>query len=179
MRLTVPLDLIEAARRAEPEGMERLLRAFWPHAYRIARSIVHNDALAEDAAQEACAIIYRELSRLRASTAFRTWAYRIVAREAVRVAKVYVAWADPASSELHDPDTSIDVFRALNALSPDLRAIVVLHYYAGMSSGEIARGSGVPSPTVRFRLAQARRRLKELLGDDVAYSSRTAQGALL
>lgn len=80
MRLTVAPEVIEAARNVNGDGMERLLQTLWPHAYRIARSITQDDALAEDSAQEACAIIYREIASLRSTDAFRTWAYRIVAR---------------------------------------------------------------------------------------------------
>ena len=120
MRLTVPPELIEEARSGKDGGMERLLRTLWPHAYRIARSIVQNDALAEDAAQEACATIYRELPSLRSTDAFRVWSYRIVAREAVRIAKRSV---DGPPYERHrtcqpDLDLKIDVLQALATLRP-------------------------------------------------------------
>lgn len=73
MQLNPPPDLIEAAREGSKDAMERLLETLWPHAYRIARSIVQQDALAEDAAQEACAGIYRDLPQLRSTNAFRAW----------------------------------------------------------------------------------------------------------
>jgi DNA-directed RNA polymerase specialized sigma24 family protein len=41
----------------------------------------------------------------------------------------------------------------------------VLHYYAGMTSREIAEVLCVPDSTVRFHLARAKRKLETLLGD--------------
>jgi RNA polymerase sigma-70 factor (ECF subfamily) len=168
MRLTIPPELIEAARSGQGDGMERLLRTLWPHAYRIARSIVQHDAMAEDAAQEACAIIYREIANLRSCDAFRVWVYRIVAREAVRIAGRHESPAFAAEKREPDIDARLDVLQALASLSPALRAVVVLHYYAGLSSSEVGYALSVPAPTVRFRLAAARRRLSQLLGPEAA-----------
>jgi RNA polymerase sigma-70 factor (ECF subfamily) len=166
MRLAVSPELIEAARDPGGGGMERLLGALWPHAYRIAHSVIQNDSLAEDAAQEACAIIYREISGLRSAGAFRVWAYRIVVREALRVAERNApARSDFEQGYAEDVDSRMDVLRALQQLPPDLRAAVVLHYYADLNSREIGSALRIPSATVRFRLAQARRRLGRLLSD--------------
>ena len=164
MRLTVPPELIDAARLGEADGMERLLAALWPHAYRIARSIVHDDALAEDAAQEASAIVYRTIGALKSVEAFRVWAYRIVAREALRIAKRHAGrHAGEERPAQPDIDARLDVMRALESLPPGHRAIVVLHYYAGLSSAEIGAIAGLPGATVRFRLSKVRARLAPLL----------------
>lgn len=166
MRLAVSPNLIEAARDPNGDGMERLLRELWPHAFRIARSIVQDHASAEDAAQEACAVIYRQIGQLRSAEAFRVWAYRIVTREALRVAKRYAnASLVPEARYIADVDARVDLLRALAALAPDLRAVIVLHYYAELSSQEIGNVLHTPSPTVRFRLARARQQLKNILGE--------------
>lgn len=170
MRLTIPPELIQAAQEGDSDAMERLLQTLWPHAYRIARSIIQNDSLAEDAAQEACAIVYRDISQLRSIEAVRVWIYRIVAREAARIAKRQKH--EPARLTSHaqsDVVMKLDVLRAIGALPAELRAVIVLHYYADLNSGEIGRVLGVASPTVRFRLSQARRRLEALLdGSDLS-----------
>ena len=171
MRLTVAPDLIEAARTGQTGGMERLLQTLWPHAYRIARSIVHDDTLAEDAAQEACAIVYREIVHLRSTDAFRVWAYRIVAREAVRVAKRHVdLHGEPVRTHTAEIETRVDVLHAVGKLQADLRAVIVLHYYAELTSSEIGRALGIPGATVRFRLARAREKLGMLLDSKEHFS---------
>lgn len=164
MRLVVPPEIIEAARDAQAPAVENLLRLVWPHAYRIARSIIADDALAQDAAQEACAIVYRDIRSLRRVDAFRAWVYRIATREAVRVAKRRAPYiSQPLQGPPTDIDARLDILRALGSLSPDLRITTVLHYYAKLNSAEIGAALGIPSGTVRFRLSLARQRLQTLL----------------
>lgn len=174
MRLAIPRGLIEAARDSDGDDMERLLQVLWPHAFRIARSIVQSDDLAEDAAQEACAVIYRQISQLRNTEAFRVWAYRIVTREALRIAKRDVAAKlAPEAAYETDVEQRIDVLRALAHLPANLRAVIVLHYYAELKSGEMSAVLGIPSPTVRFRLVRARQCLKQRLSSEIRLTTAT------
>lgn len=176
MRLNVPPEVFEAARRGDEAGMEDLLRLLWPHAYRIARSIVHDDARAEDAAQESCAIVYREIYSLRSPSALCVWVYRIVLREALRAEKVRSAEILHVAYTMHnDIEMKIDVDRALGLLPADQRAVIVLRYYADLNSSEIARILGIPSPTVRFRLVRARNRLSDLLDTPPANIARATE----
>lgn len=169
VRAEVPGDLIEAARLGEPGAAERLLSQAWPHAFRIARSILRDEGLAEDAAQEACAIVSCNVTRLRSAFAFRVWFYRIAVREAMRLdrkrALLSVFAFEPVVDDLGESIERLDVQRALARLSRAQRAAVVLHYYAEMNSREIAAVMGVPDSTVRFHLVGARRKLEALLGD--------------
>ena len=55
--------------------------------------------------------------------------------------------------------TAFDVTAALRDLSPHLRVVVVLRYYADLSEREIATAIGRPVGTVKSRLNEARRRL--------------------
>jgi len=159
-----PEQLIDRAISGSVEALERLLEAIWPDAYRIAYSIVRERAAAEDAAQEACAIVYRKIATLRSAAAFRVWLYRIVTREALRQPQRSAQQSFEAPQQnTPDRESRLDVGRALDSLSPDLRAVVILHYYAELTSKEIAAILSIPAPTVRFRLMLARGRLRPLL----------------
>jgi RNA polymerase sigma-70 factor (ECF subfamily) len=59
-----------------------------------------------------------------------------------------------------DSDLRDQLDRAIGQLSPDHRAVVVLHHYAGLSLGEIASILGVPYGTVGSRLHHATRSLR-------------------
>jgi RNA polymerase sigma-70 factor (ECF subfamily) len=158
--------LVDEARGGSVDALDRLLESVWSDAYRIAYSIVRDRATAEDAAQESCATIYRSIETLRTAGAFRVWFYRIVAREALRQSRSSASQTASAAEQVTtDRESRIDVSRALDSLSPDLRAAVVLHYYADLTSKEIGAVLGVAAATVRFRLMLARRRLKPLLSE--------------
>ena len=176
MATPVPPELVDAARTGGRDEIELLLRTVWPDAYRLARAVLGEDQPAEDAAQEACIVLYRTIASLRSGAAFRTWFYRIVVREAAEI-KRRRSRTEPAPetrSSAADQTASIDVWRALSGLSHKLREVVVLRYFEDLSSPEIASVLGVPEGTVRFRLMIARQRLRPLLGD---YNERFSQSS--
>lgn len=162
-------DAIEAARMGDAAALEALLAAVWPHAYRIALSILRNPGAAEDAAQEACARVVHAIAGLRCSAAFGVWFYRLVVREALAIERRTRAHdpLDPnavaSASPLTDAMVRVDVLRALGELPPHQRAVIALHYYADLNSREIAAIVGAPEGTVRYHLSLARRRLEDLL----------------
>lgn len=170
MGARVPIEMIEAARGGGAAEVERLLEAVWVDAYRVALAIVAQRQTAEDVAQDACVIMFRSIASLRNPDAFRTWFYRIVVREALRQKKLQAAasalLADAGHSEDHA--ASIDLWRALGALSNDHRSAIVLHYFESLTSREIGTILGVPEATVRFRLMTARRKLAPLLRESDA-----------
>lgn len=163
----IPAGLVEAARASEAGAVERLVAAAWPHAFRIAYSFVRDRGLAEDAAQEACAIVYRKVSQLRDAAAFRVWFYRLAMRQAMRLerkAQLTRIFSPEAIPDNADASVSrVDVLRALTKLPPRQRCAIVLHYYAGMSSGEIADTLGIADSSVRFHIMQGRNALERLL----------------
>lgn len=170
MAIPVPAELVEAARNGGADQTEELIKMIWPDAYRLARAILGEDQPAQDAAQEACIILYRTVGQLRSTDAFRTWFYRIVVREAadIKRRRLHAAPAVELTPLAADQTTSIDIWRALATLPQHLRDIIVLRYFEDLSSREIASVLRIPDGTVRFRLMIAKRRLRPLLGDDTA-----------
>lgn len=163
----MPTDLVEAARRGGAAEIEQLLRAAWPDAYRLALAVLGDQSSAEDAAQEACVVLYRTITSLRDTLAFRTWFYRIVVREASSIKRKRSRGERPVEAPSHDPDptATIDVWRALTSLPPHLRDVIVLRYFEDLTSREVAAILGVNDGLVRFRLMKARRWLRPLLGE--------------
>jgi RNA polymerase sigma-70 factor, ECF subfamily len=176
MPTPVPPELVEAARTGGRDEIELLLRTVWPDAYRLARAVLGEGQSAEDAAQEACIVLYRSIASLRSSAAFRTWFYRIVVREAseLKRRRSRIEPAPDVTMSLADQTAHLDVWRALSALSHKQREVVVLRYFEDLSSPEIASVLGIPEGTVRFRLMIARQRLRPLLDD---YGERFSQSS--
>lgn len=164
---------IEAA-QSDDDGLDRLISLVWPAAYRIAFGILRDRGFAEDATQEACAAIARSLSQLKRNASFRTWAYRIVVNTAISIGRKrrIECNLDEAGAAIQgDSIEKLDLYRALGRLPLIQRAVVVMHYYAGFSSGEIASACAMPSSSVRFHLMLARRALKRALASHELLSS--------
>ena len=166
MALKIDPALVRAA-TSDDASLERLIEAVWPEAYRLAASILRDRTLAEDVAQEACATMARSLATLKEAGTFTSWLYRIVTNHAitaVRKRRPTVPIDAAAECGAHfDSSDALDLYTALAALPIDQRAAIVLHYYGGLNSFEIAQALGVAAPTVRFRMMLARRALARAL----------------
>jgi RNA polymerase sigma-70 factor (ECF subfamily) len=149
--------------------------------FRLAFSILSNEADAADATQDALVLAWRELPRLRDVTAFDGWLNRIVAnaarmsrRHRVRLREVQVGPLDDGSStrleaEHEDAEAggqidsvaSVDAIgRAFDRLREPDRLILVLHHVEERPLAEIARTLGIPVGTAKWRLHAARRALE-------------------
>lgn len=171
MPLSLESGFIESA-RTDRAGLERLIAAVWPEAYRIAFSILRDTGLAEDAAQEACAAMARSLPALKNNAVFPAWTYKIIVNCALTLARRRTPsqrLEDVRSGGIQfDRSDALDLYQALGRLPYDQRAVIILHYYAGLNSAEIAGATGSPPSTIRFRLMLARRALKKALCADAS-----------
>jgi RNA polymerase sigma-70 factor (ECF subfamily) len=157
---------VTAAAGGDAAALAALVERSWDWAYRLAWRLLRNREAAEDVAQEACVAAIRSLRDLREPATYRAWFHRIVARIAVRHAR------PPMTESLeridlaafaHDVDDALDVNAAIDALGETLRVPMLLFYAFDMPSAEIAHALRIPDGTVRWRLAEGRRRLRSIL----------------
>jgi RNA polymerase sigma-70 factor (ECF subfamily) len=150
------------------ENYDRLLR--------LARLICRDGPDAADAVQVALEQAWRRRSSLRQDRSLRAWLDRIVVREASRIGRSRTSWlgrlfsAGPTVAWVELADMSSEQLPAWSALrsafaelSPDQRAVIALHLYAGYSVAETADLVGAPLETVRSRLRLAKDRLRTQL----------------
>jgi RNA polymerase sigma-70 factor, ECF subfamily len=169
---------IKDAQRGSGEALEALYRRHWPWAHRAAYLVVHDEAAAEDIAQEAFLAAVRALDRFDRRRPFGPWLHRIVVNRAIDWARARSLRPEAAiASEPHDepgseagalePERSRPysegVVAALASLSPEHRAVVVLRYLLEYTPGEIAEALDLPRGTVNSRLRRALDRLGKLL----------------
>lgn len=146
--------------------------------YRLARSIVHDQSLAEDVVQESLIKAWQAASTYRGDASVRSWALRITHNTAISVLrKRREDSRDPAllpeptesqigvDREVHGRMMVDDLWKALDGLDPLSRTITVLREIEGMSYDEIAEVLELPLPTVKTRLFRARRHLATTLED--------------
>ncbi len=164
-----PPDVIASALSGNELAVEALVAAIWPRCFRLATMVTGDRGLAEDAAQEACVVVYRKIRRLRRVDAFDAWLYRIIMHESARVRRRSGGVAERTDradqAMVRDGTVPIDVWRALARLTPDLRAVIVLFYFHDLKGEEIAAALRISHGAVRARLSRARDILRALLGD--------------
>ena len=123
----------------------------------------------EDVLQEALAAAWRKRGQFDSRRgSLRVWLLAIVADQAHkqrRRTRPALELAD-APAPRADPDTDVDLHAALARLSDRQRTTLTLYYYVGLPVAEVAEVLGCRPGTVKSTLADARRRLRDLLGED-------------
>ncbi len=161
-----------------PPTWEEVVRDHSSRVYRLAYRLTGNRHDAEDITQEVFVRVFRSLSSYRPGT-FEGWLHRITVNLFLDSARRRQrqrtdALAEDAAERLPglDPgperayeyrNLTDDVQRALDALSPDFRAAVVLSDIEGLSYEEIATTLGVKLGTVRSRIHRGRAQLRRAL----------------
>jgi len=161
----------------DPEELHNLVVEHGDAIYRLALSVVRDQALAEDIAQETLVKAWLALPTFRADASMRSWVLRIAHNTAIstiRRRRAVVMDPDDFPEEATRPDRSVEsrvqsdvvmseFVDALDLLDDLSRSIVVLRELEGMAYDEIAEVLDVPMPTVKTRLLRARRKLGSAL----------------
>ena len=126
---------------------------------------------AEDAVQEAFVTAIRRPRELATVHHPEAW-LRTVAMNRVRGGWRHAAVVRKYQAAVPGPQDPVEIgpehvalVAALGTLDEDQRKVVVLHHLADLGTGDIAVELGIPEGTVKSRLARARARLAELLGE--------------
>jgi RNA polymerase sigma-70 factor (ECF subfamily) len=167
-----PEEAVGSGRDVIAADIERFAAEHYPRLVRLAGLITRDAEEAQDAVQAALERAWRHRFRLTDPTRMRSWLDRIVVREAIRLdrrrggllARLGLTGFRREPIELAAPSaepTDLIALRAAFAkLSPQQRAVISLHLYAGYSVAETADALGVPVETARSRLRLARARLR-------------------
>jgi RNA polymerase sigma-70 factor (ECF subfamily) len=160
-------DWVREAQAGSASGIEALFRAYWPQSFRAAFLVVHDEAAAEDIAQEAFLAAIRRLESFDWRRPFGPWLHRIVINRAIDWLRLRQLRGEAELVETVAPgrqaDLSDETLAALAALTPEHRAVIVLRYLLGYTPGEIAELLSLPRGTVNSRLRRGLDTLRERL----------------
>lgn len=160
--------------------VEDAMAKFGRQTYNYAYRLTGNEPDARDLTQEAFIRVFRAWQSFRPGTSFLAWIYRIVTnlyRDELRRRKGVFAQPLPddnqpheQSAPRHDPigamherQLSVGMERALGALTPEQRSVILLADVEEYSYQEIADVVGCSIGTIRSRLHRARSQLRKLL----------------
>jgi RNA polymerase sigma-70 factor (ECF subfamily) len=195
--------LLRRIRAGDRDAFTDLMRRFNRRLYRVARSVLRDDAEAEDALQDAYLQAYRALPTFRGESALGTWLTRIVVNAALmrqrktgRLADVIELGADFGSDDaavpgqsgvrLDDPaQPELATLRAqtrrlietgIDKLPATFRTVFVLRAVEELTVEETAATLDIPEATVRTRYFRARAMLREALAREIDFAIEDAFG---
>lgn len=162
--------LIEAAQSGNQEAIVKLLAVCQPDIRRFARRTCSHAEDAEEAVQAALWQLYRKVGALRTAATFVTWLFRIVERECFRLFRARSTLEQAGESEIESMtapgvpvDLRIDLSRAIAALPPAYRSVLVLRDIDELTAPEVAAELGLTLQAVKSRLHRARVMVREAL----------------
>jgi RNA polymerase sigma-70 factor, ECF subfamily len=169
--------LLSLIASSEEAALAELYDRFGGVAYGLALRILRDEALAQDAVQEAFLAVWRTADRFLAERASaRTWVLTLVHRRAVdlvrredrRRGEPLEGTPEPAAAETVDEQATVRFQRrvvqeALRQLTPEQREALELGYYGGLTQSELAERLDQPLGTIKSRMFTGLSRLRELL----------------
>lgn len=168
-------DIVERARRGDVEAFGQLAEGHGARLRTMARLILRDADLAEDAVQEALLRCWRQLPKLRDADRFDAWLTRTLIRtasdEAARRRRFEASVRPITAERSQSDDLSVigireQLDRGFRRLSVDHRAVVVLHHYSGLTLSEVASVLGVAPGTIRSRYHYAMSALRAAIEAD-------------
>lgn len=163
----------QTARQAvagDRQAIETLIRANYSQLYKTAFLYVKNESDALDIIQDSFIKIIKQIHTLENPRYFTTWAVRIVIFTALdhlrkkqpeELEAQYATPEKPLSAE-----ERLDIQAALAKLPEHLREITILFYFQGLKIAEISSILQEPPGTIKYKLHEARRILKDYLKGD-------------
>ncbi|MCB1221321.1 MAG: sigma-70 family RNA polymerase sigma factor [Planctomycetales bacterium] len=166
-------ELIDRCRGGDREAFSELVVQLHPWALRYCASMLPDESLARDAVQESMVLLFQRIGQLRSNDALLPWLRSILRSQVLRIARRPAA-ADLSGAEAASSDADAQrelelaalrqsVQRAVASLSEANREAVELFYMEERSVAEVSLQLGIPQGTVKRRLHDSRRLLRELL----------------
>jgi RNA polymerase sigma-70 factor (ECF subfamily) len=175
-----PRSLIAECLAGNQDAIETLVRAYETGVFRLALSILGDEAEAQEVMQETFLSALKALPSYHERKSFRAWLYTIAlnhSRSRLRKRKVIERLRSTLTTIFrveHDKQISPEeaviqnekeavLWRSLNRLDERHRIVVVLRYFHDLPVSEISEILSIPEGTVHSRLHSARENLREAL----------------
>ena len=150
-------------KNAKEKQVEQILLENYNSYYRLAYSYVHNEQDAEDIVQNAAYRAILHCDSIRQPEYAKTWVYRIVLNE------IYHLLGQKTTDSLEamemeqgreDNYENVDLWKALNTLDKEDKAVIELRYFEDMKFSDIAEVLQENVNTIKSRLYRSLKKLK-------------------
>ena len=170
-------ELIRRACQGDRAAFGQLVELHYDFIHAVAWKWTRNQSDAEDIAQDVCVRLGSAIRSFRGEGRFRTWLYTLVlnavrdlARRTERDRRKTAEWRldAAAQAEATNEDEMQELWTAVQTLPPKQRDAVMLVYAEGLNHADAADVLGCSESTVSWHLHEARKRLRTILGREVA-----------
>ena len=175
-------DLVIRAQHGDREAYALVASQIADRFLAVARRILRDLDVAEDATQQALLGVWQDLPQLRDPARFDAWSYRLLVRACYTEGRRQRSWAPnlrllPGTEPAVDDELRAIVDRDLlergfRRLSLDHRTVVVLHHYLDLPLDRVAEICGIPTGTAHSRLHHAMRALRAAIDADLRPATR-------
>lgn len=182
---TTEWELIRKCQKGEVAAYEELAAKYYRRVFMVILGMVHHRDDAMEVAQETFYRAFKNIRRFKGGSNFYTWVYRIAVNLAIDfqrrqkrslmdlkenmdevVVDAETSSGDPFR-EINDRRLGEKLLHAINELTPDHKAVIVMRAVEGLSYKEIGRIMECSEGTIMSRLHYARKKLQEKLGTDL------------
>lgn len=176
-------QLIELAKQGDTDAFSKIVSKYSRWMLALA-SLISSPSDAEDIAQDVWITAWRKLGTLNDNRKFKGWLRTMVTRESIKRSKKILRFptlgktrtieeagdnflGPSSSSPESDLATKQTLIRALSRLNANERVILVLTHYEGLNAEEASSILNLPIGTVKSRLFNTRKKLKNLEGTEL------------
>ena len=179
-------SLIKRIKSGDTEAFSDLVHIYEKRAFNFAYRMLKDAHMAEDATQEAFLKAYLKINTFMGNSAFQTWFYTILNNVCLDILRKKSRRPEPLSIEqkttddeeftlqiedksagpheaLQKKDTNILLEKAIEKLTDEHRAVIILRDIEGREYEEIAKILNISLGTVKSRISRARLSLKKIL----------------
>jgi RNA polymerase sigma-70 factor (ECF subfamily) len=173
-------QIVELALAGDDDAFGELVRRWERRIFALAYGILGREDDARDATQETFVAAFRNLGAFRGEAKVSSWLHRIAVNQCItRQRRARVRGETSLEAQVEDDgvqfaanddvnpaadaegrERTAAVRRAVNALPPELRSVVVMKEFEDLTFQEIADALGVPLSTVKSRLYTALKQLR-------------------
>lgn len=154
----------------DKEAFNSLIEENMKSLYIVARGILNSEYDIEDAFQNTIVKAYEKIPYLKNQEYFKTWITRVLINECnniIRRNKKFIYMEDSQiNNEIYeDKYKDLDLIKAIDSLSDDLRLTTWLFYFNDMSIEEISSLLKIAKGTVKSRLSRAREKIYNIMSE--------------
>jgi RNA polymerase sigma-70 factor (ECF subfamily) len=156
------MDAQDGSIKAMEELVNRWQKKLWKHAYRL----TEDSQASWDVTQQSWLGIIKGLRKLHDPANFKAWAYKITTNKAINWIKKNKKVKKLSLDDIQDQEQTIKkdigIRELLLKLDIKKQAVLCLYYFEQLTVSEISMALKIPKGTVKSRLSNARKELKEL-----------------